>query len=199
MTYMRFSSRVVATTLEQTGFTRLKTSVFSRERMAKRMASRTQAEGQMLLGTVLIKRLQLLIWWIRDHAINRNGDLSSMQPDSPLRLRVRNDNKLRRKVLGTFEPDDFDAYEDAFLKHHEDAFLKLLKDDFDAHEDAFFKLHEAAFLKLLAVRTLSSNLLAQSFDVLKKSLHYILHMAMEPTDFEREVMQRRVRMTIRLF
>jgi hypothetical protein len=37
------------------------------------MASRTQAERQMLLGTIIIKRLQLVtIWWIRDHAINRN-------------------------------------------------------------------------------------------------------------------------------
>jgi hypothetical protein len=162
---------IPSSTLEQAGFTRrLKTSVFSRHKditeMAKRMASRTQAEGQMLLGTVLIKRLQLLIWWIRrirDNAIYRNGDLSSMQQDSPLRLRVRNDNKLvRRKVLGTFDPDDFDA-----------------------HEDAFLKLHEDAFLKLLAVRTLSSNLLAQSFDVLKKSLHYILLTATEPTDFAR--------------
>jgi hypothetical protein len=54
-------------------------------------------------------------------------------------------------------------------------FLKLLKDDFDAHEDAFLKLDEDAFLKLLA----------QSIDVLKKSLHYILLTAMEPTDFAR--------------
>jgi hypothetical protein len=103
---------------EQAGsFTRLKTSVFSRHKhiteMAKRMASRTHAEGQMLLGTVLIKQLHLLIWWIRDNAIYRNGDLSSMQQDSPLRLRVRNDNNLRWKVLGRFDPDDFDAYEDA--------------------------------------------------------------------------------------
>jgi hypothetical protein len=45
-----------------------------------------------------------------------------------------------------------------------------LKDDFDAHEDAFLKSWlEDAFLKLFAMRTLSSNLLAQSFDVLKKS------------------------------
>jgi hypothetical protein len=60
-----------------------------------------------------------------------------------------------------------------------------LKEDFDAHEDAFLKLHEDAFLKLLAVGTLSSNLLAQSFDVLKKSLHYTLRTATEPTDFAR--------------
>ena len=35
--------------------------------MAKRMASRTQAEGRVLLGTVIIKRLQTLVWWVRDH------------------------------------------------------------------------------------------------------------------------------------
>jgi hypothetical protein len=34
--------------------------------MAKRMATRTQAEGRVLLGTVVIKRLQTLVWWIRD-------------------------------------------------------------------------------------------------------------------------------------
>ena len=32
--------------------------------MAKRMAARTQAE--CLLGTVVIKRLQTLVWWVRD-------------------------------------------------------------------------------------------------------------------------------------
>jgi hypothetical protein len=35
--------------------------------MAKRMASCTQAEGRMLLGTVIIKHLQMLVWWICDH------------------------------------------------------------------------------------------------------------------------------------
>ena len=29
---------------------------------------------------------------------------------------VRHDYEIRRKVLGRFDPDDFDAYEDAFLK-----------------------------------------------------------------------------------
>jgi hypothetical protein len=31
-----------------------------------RMANRTQAEGRVRLGTVVLKRLQTLIWWIRD-------------------------------------------------------------------------------------------------------------------------------------
>jgi hypothetical protein len=34
--------------------------------MAKRMAMRTQAEGRVLLGTIIIKQLQMLVWWIRD-------------------------------------------------------------------------------------------------------------------------------------
>jgi hypothetical protein len=34
--------------------------------MAKRMATRTQNEGRVLLGTVIIKRLQTLVWWVRD-------------------------------------------------------------------------------------------------------------------------------------
>ena len=35
--------------------------------MAKRMATRPANAGRVLLGTVQIKRLQALVWWIRDH------------------------------------------------------------------------------------------------------------------------------------
>ena len=35
--------------------------------MAKRMAAHMLAEGQVLLGTVIIKCLQMLVWWMRDH------------------------------------------------------------------------------------------------------------------------------------
>lgn len=34
--------------------------------MAKHLAMRTQGEGRVNLGTVVIKRLQALVWWIRD-------------------------------------------------------------------------------------------------------------------------------------
>ena len=60
------------TIIEQEGFTQLddlgvlETDAVVSD-MAKRMATRTQAEGRVLLGTVVIKRLQTLIWWIRDH------------------------------------------------------------------------------------------------------------------------------------
>ena len=48
--------------------------------MAKRMASHTQAEGRVLLGTVVIKRLQTLVWWIRDHQ-KRGLDLVAAEFD----------------------------------------------------------------------------------------------------------------------
>jgi hypothetical protein len=35
--------------------------------MAKRLASRMQAEGGIYLGTVMVKRIQTLVWWVHDH------------------------------------------------------------------------------------------------------------------------------------
>ena len=35
--------------------------------MARRLSTRPANSGRVLLGTVQIKRLQALVWWIRDH------------------------------------------------------------------------------------------------------------------------------------
>ena len=35
--------------------------------MAKRLASRMQVEGRVYLGTVVVKRLQMLVWWVGNH------------------------------------------------------------------------------------------------------------------------------------
>jgi hypothetical protein len=35
--------------------------------MAKRLASRIQAEGRVYLGMVVVKWLQTLVWWVHDH------------------------------------------------------------------------------------------------------------------------------------
>ena len=35
--------------------------------MVKRLVSRMQAEGRVWLGMVIVKRLQTLVWWVRDH------------------------------------------------------------------------------------------------------------------------------------
>jgi hypothetical protein len=91
--------------------------------MAKRMATRTQAEGRVLLGTVVIKRLQTLVWWIRDHqkrglALNAaDFDAAAMNLASEMKtlMRERSDKEPSLTDLGKFDPDDFDAHEDAFL------------------------------------------------------------------------------------
>lgn len=91
--------------------------------MAKRLASRTQAEGRVYLGTVVVKRLQTLVWWVRDHqkrglpvnaadfsvqAMNEAAEMKSLKRDMAEKEPSVSD-------LGKFDPDDFDAYEDAFM------------------------------------------------------------------------------------
>jgi hypothetical protein len=91
--------------------------------MAKRMATCTQVEGHVLLGTVVIKRLQTLIWWIRDHQKRgltlsaTNFDVAAMNAASEMKtlMRERSDKEPSLTDLGKFNPDDFDAHEDAFL------------------------------------------------------------------------------------
>ena len=85
--------------------------------MAKRMATRTQAEGRVLLGTVVIKRLQTLVWWIRDHqkrglALNAaDFDAAAMNLASEMKtlMRERSDKEPSLTDLGKFDPDDFDG------------------------------------------------------------------------------------------
>jgi hypothetical protein len=91
--------------------------------MAKRMASHTQAKWRVLLGTVIINRLQTLVWWIRDHQkrglpLNANkftvASMASAAEMKTLRRKMM-DSKPLVKDLGKFNPDDFNAHEDAFL------------------------------------------------------------------------------------
>jgi hypothetical protein len=91
--------------------------------MAKRMATRTQAEGRVLLGTVVIKRLQTLVWWIRDQQ-KRGLALSAANFDVDAMNQAAEMKNLRNELadkepsvtdLGKFDPDDFDAHEDAFV------------------------------------------------------------------------------------
>jgi hypothetical protein len=91
--------------------------------MAKRMASRTQAKGRVLLGTVIIKRLQTLVWWVRDHQ-KRGLPLEAADFNAATMNQASEMKALRCELadkdpsvadLGKFDPDDFDAHEDAFL------------------------------------------------------------------------------------
>ena len=91
--------------------------------MAKRMASRTLAEGRVLLGTIVVKRLQTLVWWVRDHqkrglyvdAADWTADI--MQEAAQMKSLKCNmaDKEPSVSDLGKFDPDDFDSFEDAFL------------------------------------------------------------------------------------
>jgi hypothetical protein len=91
--------------------------------MAKRMATRTQAEGRVLLGTVVIKRLQTLVWWVRDQQkhglalVAANFDAAAMNQAAEMKNLRRElaDKEPSVTDLGKFDPDDFDAHEDAFL------------------------------------------------------------------------------------
>jgi hypothetical protein len=91
--------------------------------MAKRMATRTQAEGRVLLGTVIIKRMQTLVWWIRDQRkrgqalVAADFDIDAMTQASEMKTlrKERADKEPSVTDLGKFDPDDFDAHEDAFL------------------------------------------------------------------------------------
>jgi hypothetical protein len=91
--------------------------------MAKRMATRTQNEGRVLLGTVIIKRLQTLVWWIRDQqkhglalsAANFNVEMMNQAAEMKSLRNELADKEPSITDLGKFDPNDFDAHEDAFL------------------------------------------------------------------------------------
>jgi len=108
------------TQLEDLGVLETDTDV---SEMAKRMATRTQAEGRVLLGTVVIKRLQTLVWWVRDQQ-KRGLTLDAADFDAAAMSQASEMKTLRRERaekepsitdLGKFDPDDFDSHEDAFL------------------------------------------------------------------------------------
>ena len=91
--------------------------------MVKRMAARTQAEGRVLLGTIAIKHLQTLVWWVRDHQ-KRGLDVNAADFTAKAMDEASEMKNLKREMadkepsvsdLGKFDPDDFDAHEDTFL------------------------------------------------------------------------------------
>ena len=91
--------------------------------MAKRMASRPAAEGRVLLGTVVVKRLQTLVWWVRDHQ-KRGLALNAAEFTAEAMNQAAQMKSLKRELtdkepsvsdLGKFDPEEFDSFEDAFL------------------------------------------------------------------------------------
>jgi hypothetical protein len=89
-------------TLKQAGFTQLKTCVTRRltyngdgqkdgvSHPGRRADVTWNCPYDYLAGDLAKNSVLLLDWWIRDDAIYRNGDLSLMQQDPLLQLRLRN-------------------------------------------------------------------------------------------------------------
>ena len=94
--------------------------------MAKRLSSRTAAEGRINLGTVVIKNLQALAWWIRDklshgEAINHNDFTAAALQAAIQSKRVDKDRSdkdtPKLDTLKKFDPIQFETHEDAFVNY----------------------------------------------------------------------------------
>jgi hypothetical protein len=70
-----------------------------------------------------VKRLQTLVWWVRDCQKHRlplevaDFDIETMNEAAQMKVLSHElaNKEPSVKELGKFDPDDFDAYEDAFL------------------------------------------------------------------------------------
>ena len=91
--------------------------------MAKRLSSRTINDGHVNLGTVHIKKMQALVWWINDS--QRFGqDLYPAKFDQANMLvsmqskRIEKDqpsSNVATATLEKFYPDTFEMHEDSFM------------------------------------------------------------------------------------
>jgi hypothetical protein len=89
------------------------------------MASLTQAKGRVSLGTVVIKHLQSLVWWVCNHQQKQGLPLVAADFDAAMMSQAYTMKALRCELankepsvvanLGKVDPNDFDAREDAFL------------------------------------------------------------------------------------
>ena len=91
--------------------------------MAKRMSNCTVADGCVYLGTVQIKHIQALVWWVWDNM--RHGQALNAADFTPDVMEAAMENKHVKKEqsatevsikdLPKFQPGDFDVHKDAFL------------------------------------------------------------------------------------
>jgi hypothetical protein len=92
--------------------------------MAKRMASRCANNGQVNLGTTVIKRFQALVWWLKDQiqlgtipvaADFTNVALLKAIQDKTLEKELVEKSESSLSSLGTFDPDEIETHDEAFL------------------------------------------------------------------------------------
>jgi hypothetical protein len=99
--------------------------------MAKHSMSRTSTDGHVIMGTVAIKRIQGLVFWIKDHCFRglpitaeafTVEEMENAMTNKEYRKEMAEATEPSVKDLGKFNPDDF--------KIHEDAFVNLLASSF---------------------------------------------------------------------
>jgi ribosomal protein L35AE/L33A len=162
-----------ANIIMQKGFTQLEEDV---SKMAKRMAMRTQAEGRVLLGTVMIKHLQTLIWWVRDQqkcGLTLNVvdfEVSTMNQASEMKTLLCERAKKEHSItdIGKFDLDDFNW--------HEDAFLNLLTQSFEVlRESLCYSVHPevtpAKFATMEEERMYQFRLTGGSFELDNQTIY----------------------------
>ena len=91
--------------------------------MLKHLSSRTMNDDRFNLGTVHIKKVQALVWWINDR--QRFGQ--NLDPDkfdqatmlAAMQSKQLEKDQLSRNVatttLAKFDPDNFEMHEDSFM------------------------------------------------------------------------------------
>ena len=105
--------------------------------MAKHMVSCTAVDGHVNLGTVQIKHIQALAWWVHDHmkhgqpivAADFNGAAMHTSMECKHIEKEHGMTDASVKDLNKFNLDDFDV--------HEDAFLNLLAQTYGDHKSRF--------------------------------------------------------------
>lgn len=93
--------------------------------MAKRLAGRTQVDGRVILGTVQIKNLQALVYWVKDK-LKRGQPLNAADWDAQAIITTMTSKDVEKEAkdnyqapsvqdLGKFKPEDFETFEEGIL------------------------------------------------------------------------------------
>ena len=91
--------------------------------MAKRLSRRTINNGRVNIGTVHIKKIQALVWWINDRQ-KFGQDLDPAKFDQAAMLASMQSKRIKKDqpssdvatiTLAKFDPDYFKTHEDSFM------------------------------------------------------------------------------------
>jgi hypothetical protein len=91
--------------------------------MVKQMGSRTAAAGRVYVGTLQVKKLQALCYWVRDQqkhgqALDHEDWDNEMMASTIERMRIdkeRDTGAVSVSDLGKFDPEEFETSETAFV------------------------------------------------------------------------------------